>query len=658
MANLLSNTKLGANAVVSADTMSIDFIIAAPWDNTNNVSILTAYNSNDNLTWSPSGNRVVTLTSSPIHLSPSYSVTVPSSMNEGSEVTINVATISVPDSTTLYWDTDAPAEFSVSSGSFNISGSTGSFTLTPTSDGVDEIEKTFTVRIRTDSTSGTIVATSTTITLNDPEVWSQEAFLLPASVNAVDKIGERVAISGDTVMLGAPLDDDTATDSGAAYIYTRSGSSWALEQKLKASDAQAGDGDNTTAFAISGDTAVIGLQDEDTTALTAGSIYVFTRSGTTWTQQQKIQSSDAAENDRFGKSVSIDGDTIVVGAHYEDDTAANAGSIYVFTRSGTTWTQQQKIQASDVAANDEFGTAVAISGDTIIAGSVWDDDVYAGSGSAYIFTRSGTTWTQQQKLTSSVPELVARFGTAVTIDGDTAAVGVPWENVSSVADSGAVYIFTRSGTTWTEQQRIPHPSPGASDNFGKSVDVDVNNVIIGAENIDSPSSNSGKAYIYKRTGGTWNQYAILQASDIDENDNFGSGVGIEGDSAVIGSRVGGTGSSTGSGFAHIFTTRKTYSVNPASSSVNEGGSLTVDVSTGGVANSTTLYYTLTNSGDFTTSSGSFTINNNAGSFTVTPTADSTTEGPETFQIEIRTDSVSGSIVAIASTITINDTSTA
>ncbi|HAI57744.1 MAG TPA: hypothetical protein DCM04_07360 [Saprospirales bacterium] len=589
--------------------------------------------------------------------SPAYSIALSSTaINEGGTLTVTVTTANVPGEPTLYWDTDAPAEFSVYSGSFNISGTTGSFTLTPISDGVDEPEKTFTVRIRTGSTSGTIVATSSAITLNDPSVWSQEALLLPAGGNALDKIGERVAISGDTVMLGAPLDDDTATDSGAAYIYTRSGSSWTLEQKLKASDAQANDGDNTTAFAISGDTAVIGLQDEDTTALAAGSIYVFTRSGTTWTEQQKIQASDAAENDRFGVSVGIDGDTIVVGAHYEDDTASNAGSIYVFTRSGTTWTQQQKIQPSDVAAADEFGTSVAISGDTVIAGSIWDDDTNSGSGSAYIFTRSGTTWTQQQKLTASVSQVVARYGTAVSIDGDTALVGTPFEDISGVSDAGAVYVYTRSGTTWTEQQRIPHPTPGANDHFGKSIDVDVNNLIIGAENIDSPSSNSGKAYIYKRGGTTWNLYSTLQGSNTDENDGFGSGVGIEGDSAVIGSRVGGTGSASGSGFAHIFTLRKTYSVTPASSSINEGASLTVNVSTGNVANSSTLYYTLTNSGDFTTSSGSFTISNDAGSFTVTPTADATTEGSETFQIEIRTDSVSGTIVATSSTITINDTS--
>jgi hypothetical protein len=589
--------------------------------------------------------------------SPTYSIALSSTaINEGNTLTVTVTTANVPGEPTLYWDTDAPAEFSVSSGSFNISGTTGSFTLTPISDGVDEPEKTFTVRVRTGSTSGTIVATSSTITLNDPSVWSQEALLLPATADPGDKIGERVAISGDTVILGAPLDDDTATDSGAAYIYTRSGTTWTLEQKLKASDAQANDGDNTTAFAISGDTAVIGLQDEDTTAAAAGSIYVFTRSGTTWTEQQKIQASDAAENDRFGVSVGIDGDTIVVGAHYEDDTDSNAGSIYVFTRSGSTWTQQQKIQPSDIAAADEFGTAVAISGDTVIAGSIWDDDTNSGSGSAYIFTRSGTTWTQQQKLTASVSEAAARFGTAVSIDGDTALVGTPFENISGVSDAGAVYVYTRSGTTWTEQQRIPHPTPGANDHFGKSVDVDVNNLIIGAENIDSPSSNSGKAYIYKRGGSTWNLYSTLQGSNTDENDGFGAGVGIEGESAVIGSRLGGTGSSSGSGFAHIFTLRKTYSVTPASSSINEGAALTVNVSTGNVANSTTLYYTLTNSGDFTTSSGSFTINNDAASFTVTPTADATTEGSETFQIEIRTDSISGTIVATSSTITINDTS--
>ena len=200
MANLLSNTKLGANAVISADTMSLDFIVSAPWDNTNNVSILTAYNSNNNLTWSSSGTRIVTLTSSPIYIPPTYSVTVPSSINEGSAGTINVATTLVPDSTTLYYTLTNSSDFSVSSGSFTINSNSGSFNVTPTADNTTEGSETFQVEIRIGSTSGTIVTTSNSITINDTSLTPAAAgehqftttgnhtFTVPANVTQVSAV--------------------------------------------------------------------------------------------------------------------------------------------------------------------------------------------------------------------------------------------------------------------------------------------------------------------------------------------------------------------------------------------------------------------------------------------------------------------------------------
>ena len=331
MANLLSNTKLGANAVISADTMSLDFIVSAPWDNTNNVSILTAYNSNNNLTWSSSGTRIVTLTSSPIYIPPTYSVTVPSSINEGSAGTINVATTLVPDSTTLYYTLTNSSDFSVSSGSFTINSNSGSFNVTPTADNTTEGSETFQVEIRIGSTSGTIVTTSNSITINDtstsPASWSSpasDAKLLASDAESSDSFGRSVSISsnGTIAIVGAPNEDTGFTNAGAAYIYTRSGTSWTQQAKIQALDKAAYD---AFGFSVSidsdGDTAIVGAYSEDASGITdTGSAYIFIRSGSTWTQQGKITASDKADSDYFGRSVSIsgDGNTVVVGAHLED----------------------------------------------------------------------------------------------------------------------------------------------------------------------------------------------------------------------------------------------------------------------------------------------------------------------------------------------------
>ena len=147
------------------------------------------------------------------------------------------------------------------------------------------------------------------------------------------------------------------------------------------------------------------------------------RSGTTWTQQQKLTASDGASEDRFGYSVSLSGDYALIGASFVDDNGSESGSAYVFVRSGTTWTQQQKLTASDGAANDHFGYSVSLSGDCALIGAWGDDDSGSESGSAYVFVRSGTTWTEQQKLTASDGASTDLFGYSVSISGDTAIVG-------------------------------------------------------------------------------------------------------------------------------------------------------------------------------------------------------------------------------------------
>jgi len=188
---------------------------------------------------------------------------------------------------------------------------------------------------------------------------------------------------------------------------------------------------------VYGDTAVIGAKGDD---LYKGSAYVFTRSGSTWTQQAKLNASDGEDHDFFGYSVSVYGDTAVIGANGND---LGKGSAYVFTRNGSTWTQQAKLNASGGEANDLFGSSVSVYGDTAVIGADYDDGF---NGSAYVFTRSGSTWTQQAKLNASDGAANDYFGFSVSVYGDTAVIGA-----NEHGNNGSAYVFTRSGSTWTQQ---------------------------------------------------------------------------------------------------------------------------------------------------------------------------------------------------------------
>ncbi|MCH7984763.1 MAG: hypothetical protein IIC28_12430, partial [Chloroflexi bacterium] len=210
------------------------------------------------------------------------------------------------------------------------------------------------------------------------------AKLTAGEATAGDQFGDSAAIDGETAVFGSKFDDDAGSDSGTASVFVRNGTSWSLQQKLAASDAAAGDTFGNS-VAISGDTVVVGAPLDSDAGTDSGSAYVFVRSGTSWSQQAKLTAGDAAAGDFFGVSVAISGDTVVVGAPFDADAGADSGSAYVFVRSGTTWSQQAKLTAGDAAAGDQFGCSVAISGDTVVAGTPFDDDAGTDSGSAYVF---------------------------------------------------------------------------------------------------------------------------------------------------------------------------------------------------------------------------------------------------------------------------------
>jgi len=351
---------------------------------------------------------------------------------------------------------------------------------------------------------------------------------------AGDNLGMSVTLSGDTALVGAPCyDNGMNADQGSAYVFTRSGSIWNLQQKLTASDGSANDYFGWS-VALSGDTALVGANGDSIGANQyQGSVYVFVRSGSTWSQQTKLTASDGAAGEQFGNSVALSGDTALVGAIF-DTVGSNGsqGSAYVFTRSGTSWSQQAKLSASDGAANDQFGNSVTLSGDTALIGAV-GGNTYQGS--AYVFTRSGTAWSQQAHLTASDGAAGDRFGTSVALSGDTALVGVLGHTVGVNAGQGSAYVFTRSGSTWNLQQKLTASDGAADDWFGSSVALSGDTALVGAEG-DSIGANQyqGSAYIFSRSGITWSQQAKLTASDGAANDHFGYSVALSGDTALVG----------------------------------------------------------------------------------------------------------------------------
>jgi hypothetical protein len=314
-------------------------------------------------------------------------------------------------------------------------------------------------------------------------------------------------------------------------VFTRTDNTWTQQAKLHAIDAEEGDNFGYS-VSLDGDTAIIGAYYDDDNDLNSGSAYVFTRSNAIWTQQSKLLASDGTPEDNFGTAVSLDGDTALIGAPYKNEGSyLSQGSVYVFTRTDTTWTQEAKLLSSDGQQNDQFGRRVSLSGDTALIASWWDDDYDSNTGSAYVFTRIDNTWTQQQKLVASDPTLDDNFGVSVSLDGDTAFIG-SWMDDDKGSDSGSVYIFLRSGTTWTEQCKL-HASDGTmQDYFGFAISLDGDTAIIGAWGDDDGSRTFGSAYVFTRTDNIWTQQQKLLPSD-GYDGNFGYSLSLDGDTALI-----------------------------------------------------------------------------------------------------------------------------
>lgn len=343
---------------------------------------------------------------------------------------------------------------------------------------------------------------------------------------ANDGFGYHVAISGDYAVIGTPNDDG---NRGAAYVFSRT-NGWVQQTKLLAPDGVAGDlfGFNV---AISGDYAMVGAWADDGSR---GSVYVFRRDGTNWVYQSKLTGSGSIAADRFGGTVSLNGDYAVVGA---PGTNSFQGAAYVFVRSGNDWVQQAQLSASDGAPNDWFGQSVSLSGNSALVGAPNADiNGEVDRGAAYVFVRSGNLWTRQTRLTALTGGGAGdAFAQSVSISGDHALIGAPFDFFDGGAfRTGSAYIFQRTGTSWAEQAYLGAPA-WIDDLFGYSVSLSGDYAIVGAYQFDlSGGSDQGAAFLFRRNGAAWPLLRRVTDGSPIPNTRNGVAVGIHNGTFVIG----------------------------------------------------------------------------------------------------------------------------
>ncbi len=393
---------------------------------------------------------------------------------------------------------------------------------------------------------------------------AQGPVLIPGGAKFSENFGDAVAISGDTVVIGAPDEDSNtsgingiktntgANGSGAAYVFVRNGNAWTQQAFLKASNTGQDD-DFGYAVAISGDTLIVGAYKEDSAAAgiggnqddnslgDAGAAYIFVRSGTTWTQQAYLKPASPTSNGRFGFAVGISGNRVVV-------TAEREKAAYVFVRDGTNWTEEARFQRRDTGSESNFGYCAAISRDTVFVGVPGVN----GPGAAYVFMREEGMWAEKQRLVSDngAASVKSGFGFSVALDGDTAIIGAVEEDKGGPSNrgEGAAYVFVRAGTNWSKQARLKASNPDFHDSFGWAVGLSGNIAVVSALGEDSSargingneldnSDSSGAAYVYLRSGTNWTKDAYLKARG-DERGVFGWAAAVSGLTIVVGENSG------------------------------------------------------------------------------------------------------------------------
>ena len=338
--------------------------------------------------------------------------------------------------------------------------------------------------------TGTVYTGTAYIFERSGTTWSQQAKLTASDGAKNDDFGWFLDLAGDVAVVGAR---NKNVGQGAAYIFERN-SSGVWKQTKKLVDPTSGNGSFGLDIGTDGSTAVVGAHTKNQMR---GAAYVYSKSGSTWSSPQTLLASDGANYDQFGTSTDVEGNTMVVGACVDDHKAIDAGSVYVFMKSGSTWTETQKLTANDALIYAHFGKSVDLDGDTLLVGANQD---YNYTGSAYVFTRSGTVWSPQAKLTAPDRTKDDDFAYAVDLDGDTAIIGAAWDDDRGSA-SGSAYLYNRSGATWSLLGKLTASDGDASDFYGEAVAMDGMNAAVGARGDEyTLGFNAGTLYAYQVSG--------------------------------------------------------------------------------------------------------------------------------------------------------------
>jgi hypothetical protein len=388
-----------------------------------------------------------------------------------------------------------------------------------------------------------------------PVLWEEKAKLTASDGTASDRFGWSVSVSGNVAIAGAyQKQKGVNAKQGSAYLYEKNISTGVWEQKniLTASDGAASD-QLGWAVSVSGNVAIVSAWGDDSST---GSAYLYQKNDSTglWEAKQKLTSSDRAINDQFGRSLSLSGDVAIVSAYLDDDRGDSSGSAYVYQKNSSTglWEQKQKLTASDGVANDRFGSSVSVSGDVAIIGAYQDD---SSKGSAYLYEKNGSTglWEHKQKLTASDGAASDLFGWSASVSGNVAIIGAYVKDSSK----GAAYLYEKNDSSgvWEQKQKLTASDGAANDQFGYSVSVSGNVAIVSALLDDDMGSDSGAAYLYQKNGSTglWEEKQKLTSSDGYPSDNFGVSVSVSGNVVIVGASFDDDmGSNSGSAYAFSF----------------------------------------------------------------------------------------------------------
>jgi hypothetical protein len=379
--------------------------------------------------------------------------------------------------------------------------------------------------------------------------------MLHSSAVTNDGAGSAVDVDRDTMIVGVTgFDLPSKAGAGAAVIFRWQGTTWVEEARLTASDAGAGDRFGQS-VAIQGNTAVVGAYLHDLPGKgDAGAVYVFQRSGTTWTQVAKLTASNSAGGDNLGISVDIDGDSIIAGAWFKNGLNVQQGAAYVFTRNAAgVWTQQAQLTDINGSASDWFGNRVAIEGDTAVIAAPGDDVIFTDRGSVQVYTRSGTTWTRRTALDPGLGGASDFFGSFVSIHNGTVAVGAPGNDVTTNGNEGAVYVFTGSGATWSLQQKLTRAGAVVGDSLGNAVAVRGDTIVCGVANFDGiVGTNQGMGVFFTRSGTTWAASEIFMPNETQAQANFGSAVAMSDEFVAAGATSWSRAGANFSGAAYAF----------------------------------------------------------------------------------------------------------